>query len=184
MLKPGSRFIAITSGPIRKKRSGSTLIVGVIGKDKTIEGILSSRIRTDGTDSTAKIIAMIAGSRFREQIKIVALNGIALAGLNVVDVGRLEKRLGVPTVVITRHRPRPSKLIVALKTLKNRDVSKRISIVKEQAKTKPVLVDGLYMQSMLEPQDASAFGAKLYAAMRLSHLIASGVTNGVSTGRV
>ncbi|MGI0133471.1 MAG: DUF99 family protein [Candidatus Micrarchaeaceae archaeon] len=187
MLKSGSRFVAITSGPIQKRRSGSALIVGVVGKDGSIEGILSSRIRTDGTDSTRKIIKMVEDSRFRDQIRIIALNGIALAGLNVVDIPMLEKKLRVRAVVITRDRPRPAKLLLALGTfsrLRKNDVSKRVQIVEDQAKIKPVRITGLYMQSTLEPHDARTFAPMIYDATRLSHLIASGVSKGESAGRV
>lgn len=163
------------------------LIVGVVGKDGSIEGILSSRIVTDGTDSTNRIIHMIAESRFKEQIRIVALNGIALAGLNVVDVPALERKLGVKVAIMTRNRPRPTKLLIALKTfakLKEKSVERRVALVKEQAKIKPVNVNGFYMQSTLERYEASAFATKLYDALRLSHLISSGISNGESTGRV
>ncbi|MDE1868683.1 MAG: DUF99 family protein [Candidatus Micrarchaeota archaeon] len=186
-MKSGSRFIAITSGPIQKKRSGSALIVGVIGKDGTVEGILSSKIKTDGTDSTSKIIRMIAESRFREQIRIVALNGIALAGLNVVDIPRLEKMLGVQAVIITRSRPRPKKLLLALRTfakLSGQNVDRRIALVRGRAKVKPVNAKGIFIQSTLERHETVSFAAKLYDATRLSHLISSGVSKGESTGRV
>lgn len=183
-MKSGIRFVAVASGPISKSRA---LMVGVIGRDRVIEGILSERIETDGDDATEKIIRMVRKSRFREQVRAVALNGIALAGLNVVDVPKMEKTLKIKTVVLTRGMPRPSKLILALnrfsKTNK-RDVRDRIALVKEQAKTTTVKVGGFHLQSAIEKGEISKFANTVYEMLRVAHLIARGVETGESKGRI
>ena len=91
-MKKGIRIISFASGPINGKKA---LIVGVISRENVIEGILSGNVEVDGFDSAKKIISLIKKSRFREQIKIVALNGIAIAGLNVVNVYKIKKDLKI-----------------------------------------------------------------------------------------
>ena len=183
-VKSGIRFIAIASGPIDKRRA---LMVGVIGRDGVIEGILSDRIETDGNDATGRIIRMLRRSRFREQVRVVALNGIALAGLNVVDVPKLEKALKIDAIVLTRGRPRPSKLILALKKSQNiekKDAVGRVRLVTEQAKTKIVKVGGFHLQSSIEESEIRRVAGVAYEMLRVAHLIARGVETGESKGRI
>jgi hypothetical protein len=183
-VKSGIRFIAIASGPIDRRKS---LMVGVIGRDGVIEGVLSDRIETDGNDATGRIIRMVRKSRFREQVRIVAMNGIALAGLNVVDIPKLEKALGVKAVVLTRGMPRPMKLIRALKEFQRitkTDVKERIGLVREQAKIRPIMVGGFHLQSTVEEGEIKRVAGTAYEMLRIAHLIARGVETGESKGRI
>lgn len=184
-MKSGVRFVAIATSPIQNKRR--TMMIGIVAREHYIEGILSNSVEVNGKDATARIIRMIATSRFREQIKIVVLNGIALAGLNVVDTEELEKSLKIKYIVFTRKKPSPKKLIHALDQFgkKNKiDVKDRISIIKSHAKIKPVAVDNFHLQSTLDKTDIKNFADKAYEALRIAHLIASGVDRGESKGRV
>ncbi|MDE1833507.1 MAG: DUF99 family protein [Candidatus Micrarchaeota archaeon] len=186
-MKKGSRILAITSGPIRRDRKGTALILGVVARDGLIEGILSARVATDGTDSTKRIIGMLSGSRFREQIRLMAINGIALAGLNVVDIDALEKRLGIKAVVVVRKRPDPKRLIGALKQLERISgarIGLRVGIVERQAKIKPLLIGGLHFQGKLDAPDMRKFSGEIYEALRIAHLIVRGVATGESKGRI
>ena len=186
-MKKGSRILAITSGPIGRDRKGTALILGVVARDGLIEGILSARITTDGTDSTRRIVGMLSGSRFREQIRLIAINGIALAGLNVVDMDALEKRLGIKTVVVVRKRPDPKGLVGALKQLEKISgarVDPRVGIVERQAKVKPLLIEGLHFQGKLNASDLRKFSSEIYEALRVAHLIVRGVATGESKGRI
>ncbi len=59
---------------------------------------LSGKVRRDGVNATDALIALVRG-KFREHVRAVLLQGIALAGFNVVDVHRLAGELDVPVVV-------------------------------------------------------------------------------------
>lgn len=184
-MKAGIRFVAIASGPINGR--GRALIVGVVGRDGVIEGVLSESIEVDGEDSAERIIRMVGRSRFREQIRLVALNGIALAGLNVVNVPRLEKDLKVKTVVLTRGRPRPRLLLRALNgfsRISGKGVKERIGLVREQAKIKPARVGGFHLQSTIEKGEIGRVAGSAYEMLRIAHLIARGVETGESKGRI
>ena len=184
-MKAGIRFVAIASGPINGRERA--LIVGVVGRDGVIEGVLSSSMEVDGDDSTARIIRMVRTSRFSEQIRLVALNGIALAGLNVVNVPQLEKALKVKAVVLTRGRPRPRLLVRALNEfskVSGKDVGGRISLVKEQAKTESVIAYGFHLQSSIDGSEIKKLAKPIYETLRVAHLIARGVVTGESRGRI
>ena len=196
-IKEGARIIAITSGPIarksrEKKLMADTLIVGVIGRRSVIEGVLSCYIECDGNDATRKIIRMISRSRFKEQIKIIALNGIALAGLNMVDVDLIEKKLKVDAIIITRDNPRPLKLLAAIEAYKNESTNRKINVdvdekrlLVEKANARKVFHEqGLYIQTKNEIGNVRSSIVQCFELLRLSHMIARGVKTGESKGRI
>lgn len=182
MMKAGIRYIAIASGPIGKKKS---LIVGVIFRDNYIEGLLSSSVNVDGTDSTRQIIRMIKRSRFKEQIRILLFNGIAIAGLNIINPKLLEKELNYKVVLLNRHKQNAKELINALREfsrIRKIDVKKRIDIVDKYSKVKSIKVHDLFMQSELEDAYIRAFTERAFEALRIAHIIARGVSTGESKG--
>ncbi len=184
-MKAGIRFVAVASGPINDRKRA--LIVGVVGRDGVIEGVLSGNVEVDGEDSTARIIKMVKRSRFGNQIRLVVLNGIALAGLNVVDVPRLERVLKIKAVVLTRNRPRPSLLVRALDRFSKengKDVKERIALVEEQAKVESALSFGFHLQSSVEKAEIRKLAKPMFEILRVAHLIARGVETGESKGRI
>ena len=75
---------------------------------------------------------MIRRSRFNEQIKILVFNGIALAGLNIINPDVLEKRLGMSVILLNKRRQNPNELINALNKfsrIRKKEVKERIAIV-------------------------------------------------------
>lgn len=184
MLKEGARYIAITSGPIVKAKK--SILVGVIFRSGYIEGLLSTEIGVDGTDSTGRIISMIRRSRFNEQIKILVFNGIALAGLNIINPDVLEKRLGMSVILLNKRRQNPNELINALNKfsrIRKKEVKERIAIVNGYGSVKPIAVNGLFLQSRMEKHYVRRFAERAFEAIRISHIIASGISKGESRGR-
>lgn len=198
-MKNGIRIIAITSGPFIRQniikpktdkkhadKKNKVLIIGVIGRKNTIEGILSKYIDINGNDAADKIIRMIRHSRFFNQIKLIALNGIAIAGLNIVDIYKIKKQLGIDAMVITRDKPRPGKLINALKKFgkgNKEDIKNQINIIKKYEKEN-IYHEKFYIQTLLDLGDIKNIIASSTELLRLSHLIARGVQTGESKGRL
>lgn len=184
-MKAGVRYIAIASGPIKSRKKA--LLIGIVLRDNYIEGLLSSKVQADGTDSTRRIIRMIEDSHFGNQVRILILNGIALAGLNVVNPKTIERRLKLRIVLVNRRKQNANKLIKALRTfsrINKTDVTERVKIVKEYAKTRPLYVRGLFIQSSLEPYYVRKFSNKAFEAIRVAHIIARGIASGESKGRI
>ena len=147
-------------------------------------------MQSTANDATQSIIRMISKTRFKEQIRIVALNGVAIAGLNVIDIQKLERELNVETIVFTRAKPDPKKLVHALNAFAKKNGMKaaekkdRVSLVREQAKRKPESVEGFHIQCMLKSYELKAFAMQSYEMLRIAHLIASGIETGESRGRI
>ena len=181
-------MLALASGPIYGRKRRRTLVVGVVGRAGTVEGVLSGRVTIDGDDSSATAISMFRKSRFREQIRAIALNGIAIAGLNVVDVKRIEKATHVPVLVLTRSRPNVGEFMRALSIYQRTGVNdserKRALIENTNRERRFVKVSGFYVQSGLKAAELKGVVPVAFELLRLAHMIAKGVSTGVSGGRV
>ena len=183
-MKTGVRILALACAPLKKR---DTLLVGIIAKDNIIEGIVSSKVQVNGTDATKRIIALINKTRFGEQVRLVAVNGIGIAGLNVLDVGELRKRTKTELISVTRGKPHPEELVTALRSFSKRSgekVGERIELVSGVRKLNEFRLKGFYLQTSLEKADAARFVERSFHFLRMAHIIASGVTSGESRGRI
>ena len=186
-MKEGVRILAVASGPIYERKKRTTLLVGIIGRMGTIEGVLSDRIIVDGNDASSKIIKMARKSRFGDQIKLIAINGIALAGLNVVDVKNVERRTGIPVIVLTRKKPDFKALEKALKNSGNDDrdsVKGKIAMVKALNSERPFEKAGVFYVQADKKIGYDAKTATAFELLRLAHMVANGVSTGISKGRI
>src|SRR6476646_4577913 len=109
-----ANVIGFDDAPHARGGRGSVLLVGVVCARTRLDGVLVSRVRRDGADSTRTMIAMVEGSQFRGSVQAVLLQGIAVAGFNVVDVHALHRALGLPVLVIARKRPALAAMRTAL----------------------------------------------------------------------
>jgi endonuclease V-like protein UPF0215 family len=92
-------------GPFERGHRGDVDLIGAVFSGLRLDGVLRTRVRRDGINATERIAETIERSRFRRYIQVILLQGIAFAGFNVVDIQALNRRLGVPVVVVTRREP-------------------------------------------------------------------------------
>ncbi len=100
-----SHVIGIDDAPFEPGHRGDVLIVGGVFCDGRLDGVVHDRVRRDGINSTQRIAGMVTGSRYFEQLQLVMLQGIALAGFNVVDIHGLSREIELPVLVVMRRRP-------------------------------------------------------------------------------
>jgi len=187
-VKPGVRVLGIDDGPFEREHSGDVLVVGVVYRGgERLEGVLSTRVRRDGRNATARLVQMITGSRFHPQLHFVQLDGIALAGFNVVDIHRLHEQTGLPVLVVSRTRPDPEAVRSALLSHIPGGAA-RWKLVQRAGEA--VEVEGLYVQMAgLSRSEAASLirltrrHSKLPEPIRTAHLVAAGITTGESRGR-
>ena len=107
MLKKEMRVIGIDDSPFNKFGKGNVLIVGAVFRGGSfLDGVLSTKVSIDGDNSTKKIIEMINKCKFKPQLQCIFLDGIAVAGFNVIDVKELSKKTKLPVIVIIRRKIR------------------------------------------------------------------------------
>ncbi len=179
-MKTGIRVLGIDDSPFERHHQDS-LVVGVVCRKNSIEGVLSTRVSVDGDDSTEKLISMLMKSRFLKQVKAIMLNSIMLAGFNAVDIGKLNKETGIPVIALTRKRPDQKSAERALENVPNKEKKKRIMVSSGTAER----IGNWYVRStginLNETREIVAiFGND---PIRLAHVIASGIVTGESHGK-
>ena len=186
-MKPITNVVGFDDAPFAHEHRGDVRIVGAVCCRTRLDGVLSSRVRRDGANATDALIALVAGSKFREHIRAVLLQGIALAGFNVVDIRRLSATLDVPVVVAVRRNPRLGMVRAALFDRTPGGARKWKLIEKAGPLT---AIGPLWIQHIgLSALDAAALlrattlHGNVPEPLRLAHLIAGGVTTGQSRGR-
>jgi len=100
-----SHVIGFDDAPFARTHRGDVLVIGAVFAGNRLDGVLIDRVRRDGANSARTLIRMIRGSKFVQHLQLVMLQGIALAGFNVVDVFELHRQLALPVLVIARRRP-------------------------------------------------------------------------------
>ena len=179
--------MGIDDGPFLRDRTHDVLVAAPVFRGgEFMEGLLSTRIRQDGFDSTDKLTRMVKESRFYPQLHYLMLDGIALGGFNVVDLERLHQECDLPVMVVTRRMPDLEKIRSALDRLdgsaRRWDTLLRAGPIHE--------IRGLCCQFKgMEPAEVedllelTCTRAKLPEPLRVAHIVAGGITTGESRGR-
>jgi endonuclease V-like protein UPF0215 family len=182
-----SHVIGIDDAPFRREHRGDVLVVGVVFAGARPDGVLSTRVRRDGANATDAIAAMVRGSQFFAHLHAILLQGIALAGFNVVDIHRLHDDLGKPVLVVARRAPDFEAIRSALLS-RVRGGATKWRLVERAGPMEPV--GRVHVQRAgIDIAAAEALVRRLSThgnipePLRLAHLIAGGVTTGRSRGR-
>ena len=115
-MKDQARVCGIDDSPFEfGKRSAKADVIGAIVRIPSyLEGVLRFEVAVDGDDATSAIATALSNSRFLDQIKAVMIDGVSLAGFNVIDIARLSGELDVPVITVTRDRPDMDSIRAAL----------------------------------------------------------------------
>jgi endonuclease V-like protein UPF0215 family len=186
-MKPITNVVGFDDAPFAHEHRGDVRVVGAVCSRTRLDGVLSGKVRRDGVNATDALIELVRGGKFREHVRGVLLQGIALAGFNVVDVHRLAGELDVPVVVAVRKQPRMAMVEDALRR-RTPGGARKWKLV--QAAGPLTRIGALWVQHI--GLDRAAVAALIAATtlhgnlpepLRLAHLIAGGVTTGQSRGR-
>jgi hypothetical protein len=104
-VKPRVHVVGVDDAPFAPDHRGDVPIVGAVFSGLRLDGVLRGRVRRDGANATRAIADMVQGSRFAAQLQAVLLQGIAVAGFNVVDLRGLHEELGIPVIAVARAAP-------------------------------------------------------------------------------
>lgn len=186
-MKPITNVVGFDDAPFARDFRGDVRIVGAVCSRTRLDGVLSGQVRRDGANATDVLIELVASGKFVDHVRAVMLQGIALAGFNVVDIHRLSAELAVPVLVAVRRHPRLTMVKEAL--LDRTPGGERKWELVERAGPLDK-IGAMWVQRIgLERRDAEAMlkattlHGNLPEPLRLAHLIAGGVTTGESRGR-
>lgn len=100
-----SHVIAFDDAPFARAHRGDVGLVGAVFAGLRLDGVVSGRVRRDGANAARVMASMILRSKFVEHLQLVMLQGIAVAGFNVVDVFALHRETGLPVLVVSKRLP-------------------------------------------------------------------------------
>lgn len=186
-MKTITNVVGFDDAPFEHAHRGDVRVVGAVCCRTRLDGVLSGRVRRDGVNSTDVLIELVRGSKFRGHIRAVLLQGIALAGFNVVDIRRLSDTLAVPVLVSVRRNPRLGMVRDALLDRTPGGARKWKLVEKAGPLTQigPLWVQhiGLSVDDARALLRATTLHGNVPEPLRVAHLIAGGVTTGQSRGR-
>lgn len=186
LVKKEIRVIGIDDSPFDKFKDKSILIVGVVMRGGSwVDGVLSAKVNVDGNDATKNITKMINKCKFKPQLQCVFLNGIAVAGFNVIDIRELSKKTNLPVIVTIRSRPNIDKIKKTLIKINKKEKIKLIEKAGEVIKIDNIFVQlaGIKIEDAREILKVSCTRSFLPEPLRLAHIISSGIVSGESKGR-
>jgi uncharacterized protein len=184
VIKQEIRVLGIDDGKFTPHTKGESLIVGVVFRGGCfIDGVMHTKVSIDGLDATQKLADMINGSPHRHQLRVVMLNGVTLAGFNIVDINKLSANTGLPVIALTNVKPDLDSIHEALKHLPQ--AGERWQLILNAGEIHEVTNKGvkLYMglagitlANALTVLHLTSTRGSYPEPLRVAHLIASGIT--------
>jgi endonuclease V-like protein UPF0215 family len=182
-----SNLIGFDDAPFDRDHRGDVLVVGTVFAGARLEGVLRTKVRRDGANATSTLAEAVLESRFHHHCQAILLQGISLAGFNVVDVHELHHRVGRPVIVVARRAPNLPAIQRALTTAVRGGARKWKLIQRagpmEAVREVWVQRAGISMPATEALLDRSTLQGKLPEPLRVAHIIAGGIALGESRGR-
>jgi len=186
VIKSEIRVLGVDDGAFVPHVKGQVPVIGVVFRGGYwLDGVMHTTIAIDGFDATDRIASMITESSHYKQLRVIMLNGITLAGFNIVDVKALNVATRLPVITVTREKPDFDEIRKALQNLTRREerweailkAGEPVEVFTRNAKAK------VYMQAVgVSKEDAqkilrlTSTRSNVPEALRVAHLIASGIS--------
>ncbi len=186
MTRPPTNVIGFDDAPFDRKSRGNVTLIGAVCARTRLDGVLKASVRRDGVNATRRMTEMIQSSPHAESVRAVLLQGIAVAGFNVVDIHGLAQALAMPVIVVARRRPDFEAIRRALTHVSGGDRRWRlIEKAGPMERAGPVWIQraGINLSTAREVVRLTTLHGHLPEPLRLAHLIAGGITTGQSRGR-
>lgn len=185
-LKPETRILGIDDASF-SRGDKDVLVVGVVYRGPYwIDGLVSTRIEVDGLDATDRIADMVHLSKYGD-LRVLMFSGVTIGGFNIVDIRALHEKTGLPVIVVIDRRPDLEKIFKAVQNVS--DSERRIEMMQRAGQVFHAQGGIYYQVCGIEPGTARALIRKtsvhslIPEPLRVSHIIASGISNGESTKR-
>ncbi len=152
-----------------------------------MDGLMTTEVEVDGSDATEKLCEMVRASKF-EDLRVIMLDGITLAGFNLVDIRTLSEETGLAVVSVLRKKPDLRRFLKAAESV-------RPGAAEIVRRAGPIFgtdtgFGPLWFQCSGCDRDFASGVIKLTCVrsaypepLRVAHMIATGVVLGESRGR-
>lgn len=182
-----SHVVGFDDAPFKRSWRGDVLVVGALYAGLRLEGVLSGKVRRDGANATRILSEIVRNSRFRHHLQGILLQGIALAGFNVVDIHGLHEASGLPVIVVARRAPDLAAIRRALLTSVPGG-RRKLRLIERAGPMEPagrvyVQRAGITRERAVEAVRRFSTNSALPEPLRTAHLIAGGIAAGESRHR-
>ncbi|MEF2277475.1 DUF99 family protein [Deinococcus sp. YIM 134068] len=181
-----SHAIGFDDAPFPREHRGDVRVFGTVFARHTLHGVVSGRVRRDGRNSTSELARLVEASGASEHLHLILLQGVALAGFNVVDAPQLSALTGLPVLIVARRPPKMERIRSALLT-RAPGGARKWRLIEALGPMEPCR--GVFVQrvGLSLPEAEAALNAltvtgRIPEPLRAAHLIAGGVTRGSSRG--
>jgi len=185
-VKPEIRVLGIDDGVFTPHSNELVDVVGIVYRGGYwLDGFMHTEVRVDGLDATEKLAEMITSSPHYSQVRVIMLNGVTLAGFNIVDIEELCQRVKLPVIAVTRDKPNFDDIKKALQNLSHskerwRAIEKAGKMIKVHTRNgeEPIYVHvaGLSEEDAKRILKSTSTRSNVPEALRVAHIIASGLT--------
>jgi endonuclease V-like protein UPF0215 family len=197
--------LGFDDGPFPRSHRGDVPLVGALCADTRLDAVLAGKVRRDGRNATRAMVELARRSGLADGLGAVMLQGIAVAGFNVVDIAELSRAVDAPVLVVARKRPnlrsiraalfgdgprprvagaaRKWALIEQAGPMELLEIPPRGSGLKGQPQRLWIQRARLSTAEARRLVVATTLHGQLPEPIRLAHLIAGGLTTGRSRGR-
>ncbi len=188
-MKKEIRVLGFDDAPFEKGQE-TVLVIGTFFRGgEALDGVLSTTVEVDGDDATVKIIELVNSSKFKSQVQVILLDGIAFGGFNVVNIGSIFKYTGIPVIVVVRIMPDFEALQKALWKL---GMEQKYTLMEKAGTPREIQVQegkiytqvaGIDFKEAEEVLKICCTRSHIPEAIRVAHLIGAGIVKGESRGR-
>lgn len=189
-MKDQVRILGVDDGPFKFSHKTVPIIGVVMRIPNYIEGVCKSKVTVDGLDANKVLEDMIINSNYKDQIRLIMFDGVAIGGFNVINIKKLYDATQIPITTITRTKP---DLDVIKKTLKSHfpdwedrwKVIDSLEMVRIETNYNPIFVKyiGIPKSELQRLIRLSTVRGVLPEPIRVAHLIATAMVKGESAGR-
>lgn len=178
--------IGFDDAPFERTHRGDVPVFGAVYARHTLHAVVRGRVRRDGRNSTGELARLVEFSGAREHLHLILLQGVALAGFNVVDAQALREATGLPVLVVARRPPDMDRIRSALLTRVpgGRPKWRLITALGPMEPCQGVMVQriGLSLDDAATALQTLTVTGRVPEPLRAAHLIARGATRGRSRG--
>lgn len=184
-VKPEIRVLGIDDGVFTPHSEELVDVVGVVFRGGYwLDGFMHTRVQVDGMDATERLRQMIMGSPHYQQLRVIMLNGVTLAGFNIVDIAELHKKTKLPVIAVTRDNPDFEDIRKALRHLpqmeerwKTMEKAGRILRVRTRDGEDPVYAHAVGISEEMAGRiiKSTSTRSNIPEPLRVAHIIASGL---------
>lgn len=182
-----SHVVGFDDAPFPRGVRGDVPVVGCVFSGPVFTGVLAGKVRKDGRNATEVLARLVTESKWAPQLQLVMLQGIALAGFNVVDLSALRRLTGLPVLVVARRLPDLAAIRDAL-LARVPGGARKWALVEAAGPMQAcagvfVQREGLTRDEAADVIARTALHGRIPEPLRAAHLVAGGVWGGESRGR-